>query len=425
MEEITTPQLLELLDDPEVKIIDVRPTEAYNGWRNKGEKRGGHIKTAKSLPLKWTSYFDWPEIVKEKKIRPADRLVIYGYNRDEAQKVASLFLRAGYQNLSLYDHFLHHWDKDHNLPVSKLTRYKQLVSPAWLRQLISDGTASGFNSERYCICHCYYRDSGSYDKGHIPGAVPLDTNSLESPITWNRKTPEEIKTALEQLGITHDTTVVLYGTYSFPRNDDPFPGSSAGHLGAMRCALLMLYAGVEDVRLLNGGFQAWTDEGFEISKEHTTPRAVASFGITVPKYPHLMIDTEEARKYLQSEDKNLVCVRSWSEYIGEVSGYNYIKKRGRIPGAVFADCGSDAYHMENYRNPDHTTREFGEIHSMWANSGITKDKHNAFYCGTGWRGSEAFVNAWLMGWKNISVYDGGWYEWSSDETNPTETGVPD
>jgi thiosulfate/3-mercaptopyruvate sulfurtransferase len=28
-----------------------------------------------------------------------------------------------------------------------------------------------------------------------------------------------------------------------------------------------------------------------------------------------------------------------------------------------------------------------------------------------------------MGWKNISVYDGGWYEWSSDPKNPVQTGV--
>ena len=26
--------------------------------------------------------------------------------------------------------------------------------------------------------------------------------------------------------------------------------------------------------------------------------------------------------------------------------------------------------------------------------------------------------AWLMGWEHISVYDGGWYEWSLDRANP-------
>ncbi|MFP4622653.1 MAG: sulfurtransferase, partial [Gemmatimonadota bacterium] len=109
---------------------------------------------------------------------------------------------------------------------------------------------------------------------------------------------------------------------------------------------------------------------------------------------------------------------------GEVSGYNYIEKTGRIPGSVFGNCGSDAYHMENYRNLDHTTREFGEIEEIWRDAGVTADKHNAFYCGTGWRGSEAFFNAWLLGWPRVSVFDGGWFEWSGDPANPIETGEP-
>ena len=57
--------------------------------------------------------------------------------------------------------------------------------------------------------------------------------------------------------------------------------------------------------------------------------------------------------------------------------------------------------------------------------GVTPDKRNAFYCGTGWRGSEAFFNAWLLGWPRVSVFDGGWLEWSNDAENPVETGIPE
>jgi len=121
----------------------------------------------------------------------------------------------------------------------------------------------------------------------------------------------------------------------------------------------------------------------------------------------------------------LVSIRSWQEFIGERSGYHYIEKKGRIPGAIFGNCGSDAYHMENYRNFDHTMRECHEIAEAWAQEGITPDKKLAFYCGTGWRGSEAFMNAYLMGWPDIAVYDGGWFEWSSDTGNPVESGLPD
>ena len=55
---------------------------------------------------------------------------------------------------------------------------------------------------------------------------------------------------------------------------------------------------------------------------------------------------------------------------------------------------------------------------LWRAAGVHRAHHNAFYCGTGWRASLAFFYAWVMGWERISVYDGGWYEWSSDPANP-------
>ncbi|MGD2033662.1 MAG: rhodanese-like domain-containing protein, partial [Bacteroidales bacterium] len=166
------------------------------------------------------------------------------------------------------------------------------------------------------------------------------------------------------------------------------------------------------------------DEGFDLTGEETAPMPAGDFGAKIPVNPGLIIDTPKAKELIKASDGEIVSVRSWSEWIGEVSGYNYIEKKGRIPGAVFGNCGTDAYHMENYRNLDHTTKEYHEISETWKEAGITPDKHLAFYCGTGWRGSEAFFNAWLMGWPNVSVYDGGWFEWSNDPDNPVERGIP-
>ena len=60
-----------------------------------------------------------------------------------------------------------------------------------------------------------------------------------------------------------------------------------------------------------------------------------------------------------------------------------------------------------------------------ADAGITPDKRVAFYCGTGWRASETWFYAYLQGWERIAVYDGGWFEWSSDPANnPIEIGDP-
>lgn len=420
---ISTYELFDNLPNQNLQLIDVRPVEAYNGWKLEGELRGGHIKGARCLPYKWLNYIDWIEIVRTKEILPNHSLILYGYNESKTEKVANHFIRAGYRNIKVYHNFISEWSANEKLPMDSLEKYRQLVSAEWLNELITTGSAPEYNNNNYLICHAHYQNNEDYIEGHIPKAIDLDTNLLESSDTWNRRSPEELKNAFEQLGIKFDTTVILYGRFSNPDNNDPFPGSSAGHLGAMRCAFIMMYAGVKDVRILNGGIQSWIDAGYNITSEEFEKHPMKDFGIRIPDHPEIVVDLEGAKEILKDNNKNLVSVRSWKEFIGEISGYNYIEKKGRILGAIFGNCGSDAYHMENYRNLDHTTREYHEIEKMWREVCITPDKHNSFYCGTGWRGSEAFFNAWLMGWSNISVFDGGWFEWSNKD-NPFQTGIP-
>jgi thiosulfate/3-mercaptopyruvate sulfurtransferase len=110
------------------------------------------------------------------------------------------------------------------------------------------------------------------------------------------------------------------------------------------------------------------------------------------------------------------------EQTGTTSGYGYIARTGRIAGDVWGGGGSDAYQMQHYRNLDNTMRAYPEIVARWQASGVTPDRRVAFYCGTGWRASEAWYCALLMGWQHIAVYDGGWLEWAQDPTNPIEVG---
>jgi 3-mercaptopyruvate sulfurtransferase SseA len=424
MKKFTASEMLDAVNDPEKVIIDIRPADAYNGWCLENEKRGGHIPGARSLPAHWSDYIDWIEIVRSKNISPERQLIVYGYKESEALHVAGVFGKAGYHVEGIYNQFIDEWSPDPDLPLDKLERYKQLVYPGWVHRLIAGENPPHYQGKKFVICHAHYRNPEDYIQGHIPGSIALDTLELESPETWNRRTPEELEKALLEKGITADTTVVLYGRFSYPDNKDPFPGSSAGQLGAMRCAFIMMYAGVKDVRVLNGGILSWENAGFETTSQNKLPQPENEFGVKIPACPELAVDIPGAKELLKSSEGELVSVRSWSEFIGEVSGYNYIEKTGRISGAVFGNCGSDAYHMENYRNLDHTTREYNEIAETWKEAGIIPGKHLAFYCGTGWRGSEAFYNAWLMGWPGVSVFDGGWFEWSNDPDNPIETGVP-
>jgi len=419
---ITTADLATLISTGELGLVDLRSTEAYNGWVQPGERRGGHIRTARCLPAAWAEYLDWPEIIEAKGLRQDLPLVLYG-SEERLEPVAALFQRLGFEDVRLYRDFASRWTTDPSLPMDRLSRFRHLVSATWLDRLLRTGTAPEHDGRPVVVCHAHYRNPADYAAGHIPGAVALDTNALESPETWNRRSPEEVLAVLTSLGITRDTTVVLYGRFDTPRNEDLFPGSAAGHLGAMRCAFIMLWAGVEDVRVLNGGLLVWQSAGLPLRDDQVAPAPVASFGGTIPLRPELAVDLSEAQGMLASPDANLVSVRSWREYIGEVSGYNYIEAKGRIPGSVFGNCGSDAYHMENFRHLDHTVREYHEVAAHLADLGIVPEAHNAFYCGTGWRGSEAFFNAWLMGWPRASVFDGGWFEWSNAGL-PYEVGEP-
>ncbi len=420
---LSTQQVYESLTLPNIRIIDIRPVDNYNGWPQNGQTRGGHILHAKSLPLKWSKYIDWIEIVRSKKILPQHKIILYGLDEKTLTHIANLFNKAGYPSVYLYKNFTGEWLQDVTLPLDKLYRYKHAVPSWWLSEALKKKEAGEY--QQLVVCHAHYQNPEDYHKGHIPGAVSLDTNWLESEETWNRRTPEELASALCKLGITSNSTVVLYGRFNYPKNEDPFPGSSAGHLGAIRCAAIMLYAGVKNVTILNGGVQSWLDDGYELTTAPTAPKPAVQFGASIPGRSEIFVDTLEAKEILASPDQKLVSIRSWEEFIGKVSGYNYIEKTGRIPGATFGNCGTDAYHMENYRNLDHTTREAQEIEAMLAQEEIYPNLRLAFYCGTGWRGSEAFFNAWLMGWPRIAVYDGGWFEWSNDPANPIETGVPE
>jgi 3-mercaptopyruvate sulfurtransferase SseA len=416
-------ELIESLDGPRSILLDVRPIAAYNGWALNEEPRGGHIRSARTFPAGWFETENWPKLLDKKDITPDKNIIIYGYSGQDTGATAEKLAAAGYHNIKTFDRFME-WSQNDNLPMDHLPRYRQLVYPDWIKTLIEGGTPPHYEGTDYVICHASFRYREDYESGHIPGAIHMDTELLEDAKTWNRRSPEELRKALTDLGIHRDKTVILYGRFNHPNNEDEYPGRLAGHLAAMRCAQILMYAGVRDVRVLNGGMAVWRAGGYDTTTDEGEVRPVDDFRTDIPANPELIIDTPKAKELLAADDGELVCIRSWKEFIGDVSGYHYIEKAGRIPGAIFGNCGSDAYHMENYRNVDHTLREYHEVAAIWAAMGIVPEKHCAFYCGTGWRASEAFLNAWLMGWPRISVYDGGWMEWSSDPANPVETGRP-
>jgi 3-mercaptopyruvate sulfurtransferase SseA len=426
LQTLSTPDLAEQLGGPSLVVLDVRPMAAINGWPLRGEARGGHIPGAIPFPLVWAEKSE-PADLKfhlQSKGVTADRMVVvYGYARDEGAALASRLVELGYANVRVYGAGLAEW-ADEGRPMSRLPRYHKLVHPDWVQRLMNGQEPETYTAGKFAVFHVNFGVPEDYRRGHIPGASHLDTLALESPEDWNRRLPDELEAALRAHGLTHDTTVVVYGRHADPDSRDPHPGQSAGQIAATRAAAILMYAGVEDVRLLDGGLNAWVAAGYPVETEEHVPTPTAEFGVTIPNHPDYMVDLQEAKQLLRDPNGVLVSIRSWKEFIGETSGYHYIGPRGRIAGAVWGNCGSDAYHMENYRNADNTMRNFEEIETNWREVGITPDKRVAFYCGTGWRASETFFYAHVMGWERVAVYDGGWFEWIRDPANPVDTGLP-
>lgn len=293
-----------------------------------------------------------------------------------------------------------------------LPRGQHLVTPRWLASVLQGEAVPGAPAPRWCLLEVACGAPGAYAQAHIPGAGYLDTESLETIPFWNKVDDALLLRALLALGITHDTTVVLYGRSA---------------TAPARAAHLMLYAGVRDVRLLDGGWSAWQQAGLaQAAGPPPAPVAARDFGGPFPACPHYLIDLPQAQRWLSRADTALVSVRTWAEFSGQTSGYSYIPRRGDIPGARWGRAGEDGdiNSMSDYLQPNGTLKPAAEVVAYWRAQGIASHQHLAFYCGTGWRASLAFFYAWAMGWERVAVFDGGWFEWSSATLTAAAAAAP-
>ena len=399
---ITNGQLSE-----KVQVIDCRSSNQYNGWPVKNATRGGHFPGAVNIDSQWLTLLDdaqLQQLITTKQLQKNKPTFLY-CDDDASQSLSLALKKQGFKKLDVIETPL----SESTEKLVALPNFKQLVSPQWINNLINDKKPLYGPKKDYKLIEVQWGPAAKYLAAHIPGALYLNTNDIEAEPWWNRVSDEKIAELLKNLGIRYDTTVILYG-----RNN----------MAAARAANIMMYAGVDDVRLLNGGWRAWVDAGLATEPFMNSNTEQVEFGKKIPVNPHYIIDVPQA-KALLAKDPNqhsLVSIRSWEEYTGKISGYNYIKPKGRIVGSKWGHAGTNSNNAADFSNPDGTMKSERGIKKLWQDWNINQDQEVAFYCGTGWRASEVFFHTYVMGWKNISVFDGGWYEWSGDKNNPTQTG---
>ena len=291
------------------------------------------------------------------------------------------------------------------------------VTPKWVKSVI-DKNQKGY--EDYVVAEVGYPAKASKDKdfvkGHIKGSIYVSDQEVEDATgskegAYNLLAPEKVRENMLAHGITKDTKVILYGKDTS---------------GVARVAFAYIWCGVSDVKILDGGIAAWEKAGYETVKGDPAKRKKATdFGVAVPAHPEYYTSIQDVRQKL-GKDPNfkLVSIRSKNEWLGKTSGYDYIDKAGEPEGAVWGKGANSAADVAQFVNKDGTIKSLKGLQEVWKDCDFTLDNHLAFYCGTGWRACPPFLVLYQNGYNNISVYDGGWYEWQMHDDYPVQVGDP-
>lgn len=403
---ISQQELLELQTQPNVLLVDTRGDSHYNGFKSPQATRGGHLPQAIQFTTDWLEainpdYFE--QFAADKGITKDKTLIFYDHNADNLDRISAEFVARGYQ-VRLFKDFVQ-YTQDPALPLEAFPHYQLLVSASWLKEALAGLRPETDQGKEIMVFHVSWGDveqAAGY-KQHIPGAYHFNTDWIENGPLWNLSDPAVIEQNLTQNGISKDKTLVLY---------------SENPLAAFRVFWALRWAGVEDVRILNGGMNAWINNEYPIEFNQNTPTPVNAFGATIPANPQINIASAQEAFQQQQQGLKLVSIRSWDEYLGKTSGYDYIPSKGEPQGAIWGYAGTDASNVADYYDPDGSLRNPYEIFALWQSQGIRQGDKLAFYCGTGWRAGIPWFMTQLAGWENTVIYDGGWNAWQMDHSLP-------
>ncbi|ADV65783.1 sulfurtransferase [Deinococcus maricopensis] len=246
-----------------------------------------------------------------------------------------------------------------------------------------------------------------YASGHVPGAARLDSRrDLWDPTIRDFLTPEAFAALMGRLGVTLDTTVVLYGDKS--------------NWWATYAFWFLRYHGHARVKLVNGGRQKLAADGFDFTADVPL--------ITPTTYPvgardeRLRAYREQVKAHIETVRAGqgaLVDVRSPDEFSGKVTHMpDYpqegVLRGGHIPGATNLPWAMAVQHDGTFRTAEQLRRLYGQ-------AGVTPERAVMTYCRIAERSSHTwFVLSELLGYPQVRNYDGSWTEWGNSVGVPIE-----
>jgi thiosulfate/3-mercaptopyruvate sulfurtransferase len=235
-----------------------------------------------------------------------------------------------------------------------------------------------------------------YRLGHIPGAHCLDWRmDLQDPVSRDLPDGEAVRRLWRRIGLVPESTVVFYGDKS----------------NWYACFAFWLFRlfGATELRILDGGRQAWVREERPLTQEEP-PENTAATALSTRRRPRLRAGWREVEAAM-SDGVQLLDVRTPAEYRGDVlteAGYpdEGAQRPGHIPGALSVPWDIAVGH-------DGRILAERELRARLAARGVDVGAPAITYCRIGERSAHTwFVLHELLG-AGVQNYDGSWTEWGS------------
>ena len=281
-----------------------------------------------------------------------------------------------------------------------------IVNCEWLAEKVTNENIRTYD----CTTYLHYRDNDpslpyvvesgreQYEKSHIPNSSYIDLQSdlsdKDSPYRFTMPDLKILSESFKKIGIGENFHIILY--------------SRNGTQWSARIWWMLRSVGVDNVSILDGGFNEWVRLGLPTSdKILTFPESNFNFN---PR-DDIFIGKDPVIKAL--EDKNTKILNSLTEDIHKGQNPRY-GRPGRIPNSL---------NIPFHKLLDPETGKFlgaEELLDIFEQNKIGYENKIINYCGGGIAASlEAFV-LYQLGYKNLKIYDNSLSEWAIDENLPME-----
>lgn len=286
-----------------------------------------------------------------------------------------------------------------------------LISAAGLAALLLAplGSAAPDPAQRPLVLDVRYPGPGStidgrlqYLEGHIPSAsyVSMDEAlaAAHIPGVTGRHplpSPAVFEEAMREAGVASDRPLVVYDDWN--------------SIAAARCWWLLRNAGHEDVRVLDGGWRAWTEAGLPTDSGDVHPKRgdfTASAGLLES------IDASGAARI--ASEGVLLDARPANRFRGEDETIDPVA--GHIPGAR-------SFPAVNLVDEEGRFLPEDALRSLFASVGAGEGVEVGVYCGSGIQASHVALAAAAAGLRIPALYAGSWSEWITDPSRQFATGA--